>query len=155
AAASARSLRRARPARARRRPGRAQVPGRDRGDHLLRGRRPRSGGAGAPGPGAVDLPVGDARSLPAPALRAHRRPDARRDPGRRRLGASDPDGAAGAGDPGRARRGGRLVAIFDEATRGMQAAMKAKDEVRLTALRAIRAAFLLEMKKDNAATLSD
>jgi len=47
------------------------------------------------------------------------------------------------------------VAIFDEATRGMQAAMKAKDEVRLTALRAIRAAFLLEMKKDNAATLSD
>jgi len=47
------------------------------------------------------------------------------------------------------------VAIFDEATRGMQAALKAKDEVRLTALRAIRAAFLLEMKKDNAATLSD
>ena len=47
------------------------------------------------------------------------------------------------------------MAIFDEATRGMQAAMKAKDEVRLTALRAIRAAFLLEMKKDNAATLSD
>ena len=47
------------------------------------------------------------------------------------------------------------MAIFDEATRGMQAALKAKDEVRLTALRAIRAAFLLEMKKDNAATLSD
>ena len=47
------------------------------------------------------------------------------------------------------------MGIFDEATRGMQAAMKAKDEVRLTALRAIRAAFLLEMKKDNATTLSD
>jgi hypothetical protein len=47
------------------------------------------------------------------------------------------------------------VGIFDEAFRGMQAAMKAKDELRLTALRAIRAAFLLEMKKDNASTLSD
>jgi hypothetical protein len=47
------------------------------------------------------------------------------------------------------------VGIFDEATLGMQAARKAKDEVRLTALRAIRAAFLLEMKKDNATTLSD
>ena len=47
------------------------------------------------------------------------------------------------------------MGIFDEATLGMQAARKAKDEVRLTALRAIRAAFLLEMKKDNATTLSD
>ena len=47
------------------------------------------------------------------------------------------------------------MAIFDDVTRGMQAAMKAKDEARLTALRAIRAAFLLEMKKDNATTLSD
>jgi hypothetical protein len=47
------------------------------------------------------------------------------------------------------------LAIFDDVTRGMQAAMKAKDEARLTALRAIRAAFLLEMKKDNATTLSD
>ena len=47
------------------------------------------------------------------------------------------------------------MAIFDEVTHGMQAALKAKDEVRLTALRAVRAAFLLEMKKDNATTLSD
>jgi len=47
------------------------------------------------------------------------------------------------------------MAIFDDVTRGMQAALKAKDDVRLTALRAIRAAFLLEMKKDNATELSD
>jgi uncharacterized protein len=47
------------------------------------------------------------------------------------------------------------LAIFDEVTRGMQTALKAKDEVRLTALRAVRAAFLNEMKKDNATALSD
>jgi uncharacterized protein YqeY len=47
------------------------------------------------------------------------------------------------------------VGIFDEVSDGMKAALKAKDEVRLTALRAIRAAFLNEMKKDNATALAD
>jgi len=47
------------------------------------------------------------------------------------------------------------VSIFDDVSAGMKSALKAKDEVRLTALRAVRAAFLTEMKKDNATALAD
>ncbi len=47
------------------------------------------------------------------------------------------------------------MAIFDEVTRQMTEAMKAKQESRLAALRSIRAAFLNELKKDNATTLGD
>ncbi|HVP29998.1 MAG TPA: GatB/YqeY domain-containing protein [Myxococcota bacterium] len=47
------------------------------------------------------------------------------------------------------------MSIFDDVTARMTAAMKAKDERRLAALRSMRAAFLTEMKKDNAKTLSD
>ena len=45
--------------------------------------------------------------------------------------------------------------IFDTVTAQMTAAMKARDEARLAALRGIRAAFLFECKKDGRATLSD
>lgn len=45
--------------------------------------------------------------------------------------------------------------IFDTVTAQITAAMKNKDERRLATLRSMRAAFLLEMKKDNAQTLSD
>jgi uncharacterized protein YqeY len=45
--------------------------------------------------------------------------------------------------------------IFDTITRQMTAAMKARDEARLAALREIRAAFLFECKKDGRATLTD
>jgi uncharacterized protein len=47
------------------------------------------------------------------------------------------------------------MALFDEVTTGLTAALKAKDAPRVAALRSIRAAFLVEQKKDNAATLPD
>jgi uncharacterized protein YqeY len=47
------------------------------------------------------------------------------------------------------------MAIFDDLTGRMTAAMRAKDQPRLDALRNIRAAFLLEMKKNDAKTLPD
>lgn len=47
------------------------------------------------------------------------------------------------------------MAIFDDVSAQMKDAMKAKQEVRLAALRSIRAAFLNECKKDNATALSD
>jgi hypothetical protein len=47
------------------------------------------------------------------------------------------------------------VGIFDDVTGGLAQALKARDEVRLATLRSIRAAFLNEMKKDNAASLTD
>lgn len=45
--------------------------------------------------------------------------------------------------------------IVDDVTREMQAALKAKSAERLAALRNIRAALLVEMKKDNSKTLAD
>lgn len=45
--------------------------------------------------------------------------------------------------------------IFDTVSAQITAAMKSKDERRLAALRSVRAAFLTEMKKDNAQSLSD
>jgi uncharacterized protein YqeY len=47
------------------------------------------------------------------------------------------------------------MSIFDRVTAEMTEAMKARAAARLTALRSIRAAFLTELKKDNAATLPD
>jgi uncharacterized protein YqeY len=47
------------------------------------------------------------------------------------------------------------MALFDDVSTALTAALKAKDAPRVAALRAIRAAFLVEQKKDNAATLSD
>lgn len=47
------------------------------------------------------------------------------------------------------------MAIYDEINARMKDAMKAKDMPRLGALRGIRAAFLNEMKKDNASSLPD
>ena len=47
------------------------------------------------------------------------------------------------------------MAIFDDVSAQMKDAMKAKDEVRLAALRGMRAAFLNECKKDNSTTLPD
>jgi hypothetical protein len=47
------------------------------------------------------------------------------------------------------------VPIVDDVTREMQAALKAKAAERLAALRNIRAALLVEMKKDNSKTLAD
>jgi hypothetical protein len=47
------------------------------------------------------------------------------------------------------------VPIFDDLNAALTAAMKAKDQPRTDALRNIRAAFLLECKKDNAKTLAD
>jgi uncharacterized protein YqeY len=47
------------------------------------------------------------------------------------------------------------MAIFETVTAQMTAAMKARDEARLAALRGIRAAFLVECKKDGRSTLSD
>jgi uncharacterized protein YqeY len=46
---------------------------------------------------------------------------------------------------------GRVETVTEQ----MKAAMKAKDTARLTALRSIRAAFLVEMKKDGADTLDE
>jgi uncharacterized protein YqeY len=45
--------------------------------------------------------------------------------------------------------------IVDDVTRQMKEAMKAKDAPRLAALRQMRTAFLNEMKKDGADTVSD
>ena len=47
------------------------------------------------------------------------------------------------------------MGIEQSVTASLSAAMKARDSERVTALRAIRAAFLVEMKKDNAQTLAD
>jgi uncharacterized protein YqeY len=47
------------------------------------------------------------------------------------------------------------MSIFDRVNAGMTEAMKARNAARLAALRSIRAAFLTELKKDNAQTLSD
>lgn len=47
------------------------------------------------------------------------------------------------------------MGIAESVTARLSEAMKARDSERVTALRAIRAAFLVEMKKDNAQTLSD
>lgn len=47
------------------------------------------------------------------------------------------------------------MGIEQSVTTRLSEAMKARDSERVTALRAIRAAFLVEMKKDNAQTLSD
>jgi hypothetical protein len=47
------------------------------------------------------------------------------------------------------------MAIYDDVNRALTAAMRAKDQPRLDALRNIRAAFLHELKKDNAKTLAD
>ncbi|MCP3983904.1 MAG: GatB/YqeY domain-containing protein [bacterium] len=45
------------------------------------------------------------------------------------------------------------MGLVEEVSEGMKAAMKAKQTVRVTALRSIRAVFLNEMKKDGAETL--
>jgi uncharacterized protein YqeY len=45
--------------------------------------------------------------------------------------------------------------IFDEVSQQMTAAMRAKDAPRLAALRGMRAAFQLELKREGAQTLSD
>jgi hypothetical protein len=47
------------------------------------------------------------------------------------------------------------MGIDSDVATGIQAAMRARDAARLTALRNIRAAFLVEMKKDNATALPD
>ena len=47
------------------------------------------------------------------------------------------------------------MSIEQTVTARLSEAMKARDADRVTGLRAIRAAFLVEMKKDNAQTLSD
>ena len=47
------------------------------------------------------------------------------------------------------------MAIFDEVSDGLKVALKAKDTPRVTALRAVRAAFINELKKDNADALAD
>jgi hypothetical protein len=47
------------------------------------------------------------------------------------------------------------MSIYDDINTGMKEALKAKQTTRLTTLRGIRAAFLNEMKKDNATTLDD
>lgn len=47
------------------------------------------------------------------------------------------------------------MGIFESVSAQLNEARKAKDETRLTALQGIRAAFLLETKKDNATTLAD
>jgi uncharacterized protein YqeY len=47
------------------------------------------------------------------------------------------------------------MGLFDDIGAAVHVALKAKDAPRVTALRNIRAAFLLEQKKDNAKTLSD
>lgn len=47
------------------------------------------------------------------------------------------------------------MSIFETVTEQMKDAMRAREEVRLGALRGIRAAFLTEMKKDGAESLPD
>jgi uncharacterized protein YqeY len=51
--------------------------------------------------------------------------------------------------------GGIEVSIQDEVTAQLKEAMRAKDAARTNALRNIRAAFLNEMKRDNAQSLDD
>ena len=48
-----------------------------------------------------------------------------------------------------------MSGIFERVNAELTAAMKARDASRTAALRGIRAAFLVETKKDNATTLSD
>ncbi|MBW2241151.1 MAG: GatB/YqeY domain-containing protein [Deltaproteobacteria bacterium] len=47
------------------------------------------------------------------------------------------------------------MGLVEEISEGMKAAMKAKQAIRVTTLRSIRASFLNEMKKDGAETLDD
>ena len=47
------------------------------------------------------------------------------------------------------------MAIVDEVTSQMKDAMRAKDALRLSVLRSMRAAFLNEMKRDGSASVSD
>lgn len=47
------------------------------------------------------------------------------------------------------------MAILDDVTADLKAAMRAKDVLRLATLRSMRAAFLNELKKDGAETLDD
>jgi uncharacterized protein YqeY len=47
------------------------------------------------------------------------------------------------------------MGLFDDVPAAVNAALKAKDATRVSVLRGIRAAFLVEQKKDNAKTLSD
>ena len=47
------------------------------------------------------------------------------------------------------------MSIAERVSDGIRAALKARDEVRVAALRGIRAAFLTEMKRDGADTLPD
>jgi uncharacterized protein YqeY len=47
------------------------------------------------------------------------------------------------------------MAIFDDVSQQMRAAMRSKQSERLAALRGIRAAFLNELKKDNSESLDD
>jgi hypothetical protein len=47
------------------------------------------------------------------------------------------------------------MAIYDDVSAALTAALKAKDAPRVAALRSIRAAFLLEQKKNDARTLPD
>ena len=47
------------------------------------------------------------------------------------------------------------MAIFDEVSRQLTDALRARDKARLAALRGIRAAFINELKKDNAESLED
>jgi uncharacterized protein YqeY len=47
------------------------------------------------------------------------------------------------------------MGLFDDVPAAVNAALKAKDATRVSVLRSIRAAFLVEQKKDNAKTLSD
>ena len=47
------------------------------------------------------------------------------------------------------------MSIVDDVTAQVKEAMKAKDQVRLAALRSMRTAFLNEMKKDGADSISD
>ena len=47
------------------------------------------------------------------------------------------------------------MGLVEDVSEGMKTAMKARQAVRVTALRSIRAAFLNEMKKDGAETLED
>lgn len=47
------------------------------------------------------------------------------------------------------------MSIADDVTEKMKAAMKARDERRLSALRSMRTAFLNEMKKDGSDSISD
>jgi uncharacterized protein YqeY len=52
-------------------------------------------------------------------------------------------------------RGGGLMSISDDVTSQMKDAMRAKDALRLSTLRSMRAVFLNEMKKDGSDAISD